>query len=198
MNYGNFDSGKRAEMRHRIEHAIQTLAEWTHYVGSGSSPPSRRSSSGELAGAALPGVPGGQYLDAPYHPHQWSSSIQGQDTSGLSRSRPQSKGKNRASSGGLTEAALAGLQYQDSPQYASQWDSSSQEVSGLSRSRPQSKGKSKSSGSSRNASRPASRAASRRNTPEQAEIFIPPDLEPEDEEDAVSLQDSDDLDAMSD
>ncbi|KJA16751.1 hypothetical protein HYPSUDRAFT_1056402 [Hypholoma sublateritium FD-334 SS-4] len=182
MNYGNFDTAKRTVMRSRIEHAIQTLEQWTHYVSSGSSPPSRRSSSGELAGAALPG---GQYLDGPHHANQWGSS--NQESSSLSRSRPQSKGKNRMSGADLTEAALAGAQYLDAPHHASQWGSQSQEVPGLSRSRPQSKGKSKSSNgsSSRNASRPASRAASRRNTPEQTELFIPPEIEPYDEEDAV-------------
>ncbi|KAF8196971.1 hypothetical protein BJ912DRAFT_93930 [Pholiota molesta] len=53
MGYINFDARKKAEMRSRIEHAIQTLAEWTHYVGSGATPPGRGSGSGgELGGAS--------------------------------------------------------------------------------------------------------------------------------------------------
>lgn len=155
MGYVNFDSAKKAQMRSRIEHAIQTLAQWTRYVSSGSSPPGRATASGELVAVTLP-----LNQDASAHSSPWSRSS-GSRGQSRTREQPRAREQSRAREQGRVREQ--------------------NHVREQNQAHEQNQARDQSSGGSKSRSRGASRPASRTGSPESHEIFIPPDFGVEDE-----------------
>ncbi|KAF9484573.1 hypothetical protein BDN70DRAFT_105749 [Pholiota conissans] len=187
MGYINFDARKKAEMRSRIEHAIQTLATWNHYVGS--SPPDR-GRNGDLTGSSRRS---GEYdrdrdrgraqdrnrisrdMDPPLSAHDvmggGAAAVGGQFASqhGWKYSfngTPQ--GSNPAVVFPQTGVAANGVPPAVPPGQL-QWGNPNERA----------KSKSRSKSKSRN----ASRVASRKNSPEQEVFFIPPEIDSDPEDD---------------